>query len=41
MLNGEYKTLKEETGKVEVIRREVEQIIRAERPPQKKRGRDR
>lgn len=31
-LNNDYKKLKAETHEVEIIRREVEQIVRAERP---------
>ena len=37
-LNGEYKKLKEETREVEIMRKTVESIIRAERPQQRTRS---
>lgn len=39
-LNNEYKKLKTETREVEIIRREVEQIVRSDRPKQKSKGYD-
>ena len=37
-LNTEYKKLKEETREVEIMRKNVEAIVRAERPQQRTRG---
>ena len=37
VLNGKYDTLKKETREVEEVRREVDRIIRSERPKQRAR----